>query len=345
MISANPICGQQPLAVTFNCKTAGLSEPTYSWTYFDGVDLWYLSHESTFTHPFNGYWTFNVDLTVQGQGGAEATDTIVIYTAEPIGAFSGYSWAARKGYGGPGKNGSSYFSSTHEGGERDVWIDPQQRLHLMLAKRSVEQPGWHCTQVMTTEEDFSYGTYVFTVESGLDTLDRHAVLGMFLWDYSTFYTDGWSELDVELSRFGQPENDPLLYSVQPTLAGDGAAYPERRQVFPYGISGPSTHVIVWKPDRVSFATYDGTEMRVDKLLCSWAFTADNPPRCRYMERTEQQGPRASDPIIIPHPGDSTKVHMNFWWFNYDPAWDQRDANNELPLEQEVVISGFRYTPL
>jgi hypothetical protein len=66
-----------------------------------------------------------------------------------------------------------------------------------------------------------YGTYQFTVDSRLDTLDPNVALGLFTW--SDDPAENHREVDIEFARFGQPTAPVGRYTLQP-YTSDGNVF-------------------------------------------------------------------------------------------------------------------------
>jgi hypothetical protein len=98
--------------------------------------------------------------------------------------FAGYEWKVKESKDpvGPGPN---LF------GSRGVRMDTAGRLHLAIVK---ERTGWFCSEV-ALNRSLGYGKYRFFVKFG--KLDRNAVLGLFLWDYSAPRLH-FREMDIEV---------------------------------------------------------------------------------------------------------------------------------------------------
>jgi hypothetical protein len=116
-------------------------------------------------------------------------------------AFSGHRWNVKESRGrvGPGPN---FF------GSEGVWVDARGRLHLAILKK---RTGWVCSEVVL-DRSLGYGEYRFRI--WIDTLDRNAVFGMFLWDGSAPRLH-YREVDIELSRWGDPRKPNAQFAVQP----------------------------------------------------------------------------------------------------------------------------------
>lgn len=141
---------------------------------------------------------------------------------------------------GPGPN---FFSDS----EGDVWVD-QAGLHLSITK---QRNQWRCTEVIG-QRSLGYGTYQFLVDSPLNNLDPNTVLGLFTWSDDTAYNH--REIDIEFSRWG---NANAAMNAQYTVQPAGTAGNLMR--FSQGPVVPTIHRFTWLPDRVMFASWDGTD--------------------------------------------------------------------------------------
>lgn len=192
--------------------------------------------------------------------------------------FGGVRWTVRDSGGeveGPGPN---RFSAD----PRDVWVDANG-LHLRIVPRGGR---WLSTQVVA-EKALGYGTYRFTLAGPVDRLDPRVVLGLFTWDDAE--TDAHRELDVEVSRWGDPLRSNAQFVVQPydTL---GNAVRFELPPLPTGVAA-----FEWLPESAAFSyrTAEG------KLLA---------------EHTFGQG--------VPRAGDE-RAMINLWLYEGKPPRDGR----------------------
>ena len=118
-------------------------------------------------------------------------------------SFSGYEWWVKQSEGpvGPGPN-------LFGGGADNVWVDARGRLHLKITRRKGVS---RCAEVVLTRS-LGYGIYRFYLESR-PPADPYVVLGLFTWNDEPAYTH--REIDIELSRWGQPANQNAQFVVQP----------------------------------------------------------------------------------------------------------------------------------
>ncbi|MES2766514.1 MAG: glycoside hydrolase family 16 protein [Bacteroidota bacterium] len=238
--------------------------------------------------------------------------------------FSGYRWIVRNSttYTGPGLN---VFSNS----VNNVWVDGLGQLHLKLTYTNGK---WQSAEVLS-EQNFGYGEYVFYTATKADQLDKNVVYGLFTWDDNTFKSDANSEIDVEFAKWGYATAPSLQYSVQPT---NGGIYPER-DINPSGflLTGDySTHGFTWSPTDVIFKSYYDHGWPTAWLAGEWSFLST------VTARQKIQGSMTSDPVIIPRPGTTTKVHINLWLndSNFD-GYGDAPSNGQTA---EVIVKKFTF---
>jgi hypothetical protein len=206
--------------------------------------------------------------------------------------FSGYEWEVRQ-------------VPSDRGGENDydpanAWVDAEGFLHLRIARHD---DRWTSGEVRLTRS-LGYGTYVFTVRD-VSQMDPSAALGLFTWD-DEGAEQNHRELDVEISRWGDPAIKNGQYVVQPYYLASNVS---RFDAPP----GRLTHAFRWEPDRATFSTAAGARL-----------PAPGPSISRHVFASG-----------VPGPGAET-VHINLYYFRH----------SRLPLkkEVEVVIEKFQYLP-
>jgi hypothetical protein len=222
--------------------------------------------------------------TVNGTGNFEARASKVL-------TFSGYEWDVRS-------------IPSDRGGPNDydpdnAWTDAEGRLHLRLSKRDGR---WTSAEVIL-RRGLGHGTYSFTVGE-VSGLDPSAALGLLTWD-TEGVEQNHREMDVEISRWGDPRIPNAQYVVQPFYVPANVA---RFAVPP----GTLTHSFQWEPGRVVFKTVRG------------AIPTGGAPVARH-EFTSG----------VPTPGGE-HVRICLYYFRYAPAPPQKDV--------EVVIERFLYVP-
>lgn len=236
------------------------------------------------------------DLPQAGRGViavARATGKAAVPVVSKTIHFSGYAWVVRAADSDRGGQPNAYDPA-------NVWTDSRGHLHL----RMEEHNGvWSCAEVNLTRS-LGYGSYVWVVQDSAD-LPPSAVLGLYTFD--EFRTDDVrSELDVELSRWGNPDAKNAQFVVQPFYIPQNIF----RFTAPKGVL---THTIRWEPGRASFRTVRGADPGLAAAVVS--------------DRVFTSG--------IPTPGNE-KAHIVLYDYHHAPRSVQQPA--------EVVIEKFEYLP-
>ncbi len=172
--------------------------------------------------------------------------------------FSGYEWRVRNAPSNRGNRTNLYDPL-------NAWTDESGALHLRVAKQSGE---WTCAEVTLTRS-FGYGTYSFVVRD-TSHLEPAIVFSMFTWDYAGDDQNN-REMDIEISRWGDPASKNAQYGVQPFYVAANVA----RFTAPPGVL---THSFRWEPGRVSFRTVRGSVTDVEsEVVSEHVFTSGVPP--------------------------------------------------------------------
>jgi hypothetical protein len=203
----------------------------------------------------------------------------------------------------PTKNTNVRDIPRDRGGPNDydpdnAWTDAKGLLHLKLAKR---EGRWTSAEVIL-KRGLGHGTYSFTVRD-VSGLDPSAALGLLTWDIEGI-DQNHREMDVEISRWGDPKIPNAQYVVQPFYVPANVA----RFTAP---PGTLTHSFRWEPGRIVFTTVRGSR-------------AGQVPVARHEFSSN-----------IPTPGGE-RVRMNLYYFRYAPAPPEKDV--------EVVIERVLYVP-
>jgi hypothetical protein len=148
--------------------------------------------------------------------------------------FSGYEWRLRDAPSSRGGRSNVYDPA-------NISTSADGALHLRVAKHST---GWSCAEMSLTRS-LGYGTYSFTVRDVL-RLEPAAVFTMFLWDYAK-PDQNYSEIDIEISRWGSANNENGQYVVQPYYVPANTL----RFAAP---AGTLKHAFRWEPGRITFKT-------------------------------------------------------------------------------------------
>lgn len=205
--------------------------------------------------------------------------------------FGGYEWEVRSTISNNGGIDHQYLT-------KNVWLDSDGALHLRVSRVGTKAA---CAEIHTIR-NLGYGTYRFTVQD-VGKLDASASLGFFTWsDRSP--DQNYREMDIHISRMGNPENKNGEYLIQP--------YYIPANVYRFEIpSGEITASFHWMPGSAVFTTAEGSNPHA-KPVSTWTFTAGIP---------------ASS-------GENT--YINFCEFPF--------AKVGLRQEAEVVIENFQFWP-
>lgn len=219
-------------------------------------------------------------------------------------SFAGYDWWVKRHCNpvGPGPN---YFSDSNE----NISVDPNGYLHLKIAQRDER---WYCSEVIG-DTNLGYGTYIFTVQGRVDSLDENVVLGLFTWE-DCVPEHNYREIDIEFSRWGEAKNDNAQFVVQPWNK------PGNMFRFNIDLAGRpnkvTTHVFTWNQDSICFCSYYGDFSLVppkDDIIASWRYTGSNIP-----------------------PAGAENARINFWLMNGIAPTNGQNA--------DIVIKSFQYLP-
>ena len=269
-------------------------------------------------------------LIVLGLFSCKQSDPSFNQRIDDVITFSGRKWDIKTGFNGPGPNNFTNHPN-------DVYVDDNGHLHLSVSQRTVDGVTptleWLCTEVVS-QDTFGYGTYVWTIQGDPVNIDRNIVLGLFTWDNNTFQEQANSEVDIEFAKWGDSEEEfTLQYGVQPIAFGP--YYPERvnkPEANNQNWIGVSTHAFTWTDTLITWESWPGNQYGVGDPAASWFFDLNNPARVK------NENQNASDPIIIPAPGNTTNARMNFWL-------SSGVEGPFFPFRSEIIIEKFEFIPL
>jgi len=204
--------------------------------------------------------------------------------------FSGYQWEVRET---PGdRSGTTNF---YDGS--NAWTDQGGFLHLRIAKR---EKGWMTAEVQLSRS-LGYGSYRFVVRD-VSHLEAAAVLAFFTWDNS----GPPREMDIEISRWGEPEDKNAQFVIQPYVVPANTV----RFTAP---AGRLTYWIDWQPGRAAFkAVRDSSSRKEQNVVAEHVFTSG-----------------------VPSLGNE-RIHMNLYVFD--------NKRNPLQRGSEVIIEKFEFLP-
>lgn len=197
--------------------------------------------------------------------------------------FSGYEWQIREVP--SDRGGDNLYDSSN------AWTDANGFLHLRIARRDEQ---WTCAEVVLTRS-LGYGTYSMVV-SDTSQLEPAATLSMITWD-DLGVEQNHREIDIEISRWGDPASKNAQYVVQPFYVAANVM----RFTAP---AGRTTHTFRWAPNFVSFKSVHGAGSRE---IASHELTSG-----------------------VPTPGGES-VRLNLYLFGYPPTPLQKEA--EVVIEK------------
>ncbi|MEO8072681.1 MAG: hypothetical protein ABI686_05480 [Acidobacteriota bacterium] len=207
--------------------------------------------------------------------------------------FSGYEWKIRT-------IASDRSGAVSEFDAANAWTDEKGFLHLKISRNG---DNWTCAEVSLTRS-LGYGTYRL-ITHDVSQLEPAAVLSFDTWD-DLEAGQNHRQVDVEVTRWGDPLNKNLQYVVQPYNIPANVA----RFTIPGGVL---THSFDWQPGRVDFKTVRGAN--------------EDQKAAPIAEHQFSSG--------VPAPGDE-RILINFYAFHY--------AKIPLEKEAEVVIEKFEFLP-
>lgn len=206
--------------------------------------------------------------------------------------FSGYTWYVR--HISSDRNGAiSYYDPAN------AWTAPDGTLHLRISR---DGDRWKCSQV-TLANHLGYGTYRFQVR---DTSEFEPAAALSMFTYDDLASEHHREMDIEISRWGDPKNKNGDYVVQPY------SFPENKVIFELP-GGTLTHSLRWQAGRATFETFRGV--------------ADGATASAYQKSIFATG--------IPSPGGEAIV-IDFCNFKF--------SKRPLQNEAEAVVEKFQYLP-
>jgi hypothetical protein len=206
--------------------------------------------------------------------------------------FSGYDWIARSASSDRGGVPNPYDPA-------NVWTDQKGYLHLRMDQRD---GPWYCAEVNLTRS-LGFGTYRFVVQNSAH-IEPSAVVSMFTYDDGSV-EETRHELDVELSRWGNPNGKNAQFVVQPFYV------PENVVRFD-APAGRMIYTLRWQPESATFRAARGSSARGAPAISQHIFTSG-----------------------VPQPTGQT-VHIDLYNFHH--------SGSSLQQPVEVVIEEFEYLP-
>jgi hypothetical protein len=201
--------------------------------------------------------------------------------------FSGYQWEIRHG-----PNGSPVGNVFDPA---NVWIDKHGFLHLRISK----QPNGWANSGIKLSHSLGYGSYRLVVEN-IEQLEPAAIFAVFTWDD----TGPSREMDIEVSRWGQPDDKNAQFVVQPWDVPANTV----RFLAPAGLL---TSWMKWERGRVAF---------------------------RMSRGSGQESPVVADHVFtsgVPSAGEE-RLCINLYVYDH--------SLRPFHSESEVIIESFEYLP-
>jgi len=207
--------------------------------------------------------------------------------------FSGYEWTTSAGP-------IFHAGSRNFFDPANVWTDEKGALHLRISG----SPGKWAGAELKLARSLGYGTYRFQLRD-VSHLEPSALLTLITWD--GFGTESTRrELDVELGRWGDPDNTNANYVVQP--------YYVPANIVAFRVPpGTYTHSFRWEAGKVTFSTVAGSgNTGAGRVINQHVFTSG-----------------------VPSPGgESVRIALYVFHQGHIP----------LKNENEVIIDKFEYLP-
>jgi len=204
--------------------------------------------------------------------------------------FSGYQWEIRQ----TASNQAGYLNLYTPA---NAWTDRNGFLHLRVSKHEQQ---WVSAAVKLSRS-LGYGSYRLVVQD-VSRLEPAAIFAMFTWD--EFGPP--REMDIEISRWGEPEDKNAQFVVQPYVVPANTF----RFVAP---AGTLTYWMDWEPGRVSFKTIRGAGSKKGAdIVAEHVFTSGIPA------------------------GGNERIRMN--------AYVYGNKRHPLQNEFEVIIEKFEFLP-
>jgi len=217
--------------------------------------------------------------------------------------FSGYQWNVKDSGKGTLPPADNHWN------DENVWVDEEGKLHLSV-KWNPRLCVYECSQVELTKT-LGYGEYIFWVDGKPDLMDENLVLGLYTYEYFSD-PDKWSEIDIELSRWGDSNNFCSQFCVQPSWI---SGHKERFDI-DTGNGTYTTHAFRWNQGVIDYLSAAGHHYSMNdayNIKNVWQYKADDVPKTL---------------------NETTRI--NFWLQN------GLSPNNKQ--DHEIVISRFDFKP-
>lgn len=203
--------------------------------------------------------------------------------------LSGYQWAVRQSAAEGGTSGNFFDPE-------NAWTDKRGFLHMRISARGKQ---WANSEIRLSRS-LGYGSYRFVAED-ISHLEPAAVFTIFTWDDQTA-----KEMDIQVSRWGQPEDQNAQFVVEPW---DVPANSVRFMAPP----GVLTYTFRWQPGRVEFQALRGSSSKSGMAaVADHTFTSGVPP------------------------AGGERLGIGFYVYDHSP--------NPMRHQAEVVLESFEFLP-
>ncbi|MFA5784936.1 MAG: hypothetical protein WC962_08670 [Phycisphaerae bacterium] len=155
----------------------------------------------------------------------------------------------------------------------NYYSDTSSQVYVEDDKLNLNIIGDECSEV-ACYDSLGYGKYIYTLQSDINALDPNAVLDMFTWEDDVEQFNN-RRMDIEFSRWSDPNNDLGHYYVQP-WDSNGNMY----EFDVNSAAGITTHELTWNEGQIDFLSYYGTyseDPNVEDIIASWTYDGNDVP--------------------------------------------------------------------
>ena len=197
----------------------------------------------------------------------------------------------------------------------NVWLDEKGWLHLKITPPARAGDLWQCAEIYT-DEGYGFGRYQWQIVGRPDLFDPQVVMGLFNYTTPATGPNGTNEIDIEFSRWGNPQWPNGNYTIWPALPNNGDELSKSvAKTFDFELSGTnSTHTFDWSPLGVEFWSRDGLDS--GKMHGHWRYVSPQP---------QQEIPQKPLPL-----------HLNLW------LAEGKAPHNGKSVE--IVVRSFSFVP-
>jgi hypothetical protein len=236
--------------------------------------------------------------------------------------WSGRVWDIRPAsVGGPGPN-------TWD--PRNTFVDANGHLHMQIVNRN---GTWTSTEIqLAPNQRLGFGTFQFQMQGRPDLLDHNTVFGFYTYPPSDVGGDATNEIDIEFSRWANPNARNGNYTVWPAVNG----VPRSWAGWEISSSTQQTHRFIWTSNRITFQSMNGFVPvgSTAGMYSSWVFEPANPPN-------PTETPTLQFYCSSHNPLQCISQQPQYFLINFWQVSGQAPASGTT---QEVVLTNFTYVP-